>query len=144
MALNQPLGLLSHRFFVCLGPQESMGRYIKEGIGWRLGWDAEAPLHKALIAGKDWSIELTENEFQDFCALAQQLAQTMVQIASELMEEERIACEAETERIWLEAEGFPQQYSLHILVLTGRRCEGEWPAEVVAELLQAIPALTLF
>lgn len=121
-----------------------MGRYIKEGIGWRLGWDSEAPLHKALIAGEDWSIELTENEFQDFCTLTQQLAQTMTQIASELMEAERIACEAETERIWLEVEGFPQQYSLHILVLTGRRCEGEWPVAVVPELLQAIPALTLF
>ncbi|HEY9878084.1 MAG TPA: DUF1818 family protein, partial [Leptolyngbyaceae cyanobacterium] len=118
-----------------------MGRYIKEGSGWRLGWDTEAALYKGLIAGEAWSLELTEQEFQDFCALAQQLAKTMAQIASELMEAERIACEAETERIWLEAEGFPQEYSLHILVLTGRRCEGEWPAEVVPELVQAIPAL---
>ncbi|MBD0267429.1 MAG: DUF1818 family protein [Cyanobacteria bacterium Co-bin8] len=121
-----------------------MSRYIKEGNGWRLGWNAAAPTYQGLIAGEHWSIELTRSEFQDFCALVQQLSQAMSQISSELMESERIAMEAETEHIWLEVEGFPHHFSLHIIVQTGRRCEGNWPEDAVTELLQAIPQLTLF
>ncbi|MBD0334688.1 MAG: DUF1818 family protein [Cyanobacteria bacterium Co-bin13] len=121
-----------------------MGRYIKEGNGWRLGWNAEAPTYQGLIAGEDWSIELTQSEFQDFCDLVQQLSGMMSQMTNELMEAERIAVEAETERIWLEVEGFPHRYSLHVIVQTGRCCEGSWSEDAVVELLQAIPRLTLF
>jgi hypothetical protein len=121
-----------------------MSRYIKEGQDWRLGWNTAAPTYQGLIAGKDWSIELTEPELRDFCTLAQQLAQTMAQMADQLMEAERLAIEVETERIWLEAEGFPNRYSLHVIVQTGRGCEGSWSEAATAELLQAIPQLTLF
>lgn len=121
-----------------------MSRYIKEGEGWRLGWDSTAAAYPALIAGHDWALELTQSEFQDFCDLAQQLSGTMAQMASELMDAERIAIEAETQRIWLEAEGFPHHYSLHVIVLTGRGCEGTWGEAAVPHLLKAIPSLLVF
>lgn len=121
-----------------------MTRYVKEGKGWRLGWDGDAPEYPGLIAGEHWALELTAFEFQDFCDLAQRLAAIMYQMAAELMEAERIVTELETEQLWLEAEGFPHGYSLHIIVLTGRRGEGHWEAEAVSELLRAIPELTLF
>lgn len=101
-----------------------MDRYLKAGAGWRLGWDPAAPVYQGLIAGPTWSIELSQSELQDFCALAQQLGQTMTQMAAELMADERIAIEAETARLWLEVEGFPEAYGLHVIVLSGRRCEG--------------------
>lgn len=119
-------------------------RQVKSGEGWRLGWDAAAPEFKGLVGGKDWAIELTEAELEDFCRLALQLAQTMAQMSPELMEEERIRCEAESDRLWLEVEGFPHAYELHLIVLSGRRAEGAWAEFAVPALLQAVQTLKVF
>jgi hypothetical protein len=59
-------------------------------------------------------------------------------MTEELMAEERVTCEAESELLWLEAEGFPGRYSLRLLLYRGRRCEGNWSAEAVRELSRAI------
>jgi hypothetical protein len=122
----------------------SSQRFIKEGAGWRIGWNGSATLYQGLLAGSDWAVELTASEFQDFCRLAHQLAQTLNVMATELMDEERIACEAESELIWLEVEGFPHHYSLRFILTQGRQCEGEWPGSVVGELLTAIAWLAVF
>ena len=119
-------------------------RILKKGIGWRLGWNTKAIAYPGLIGGEDWAIELTSAEFADFCRLFEQLATTMKVMAEELMEEERIACEAESELLWLEVEGFPQSYSLRVILNQGRRCEGNWPAEVVSELYQEMQKLNTF
>ncbi|NET36317.1 MAG: DUF1818 family protein [Cyanothece sp. SIO1E1] len=121
-----------------------MSRQVKSGPGWRLGWDAEAPECKGLIGNDTWSLELTEAELEDLCRLATQLAKTMAQMASQLMEAEKITCEAESDLIWLEVEGFPDAYGLRFILLTGRRGEGGWPAETVPELLQAMQVLKVF
>lgn len=121
-----------------------MDRYLKEGYGWRLGWDPNASVFKGLVGSETWSVELTAAEFQDFCRLSLQLADAMAVMADELMDEERIACEQESEHIWLEVEGYPERYGLRFMLLAGRRGEGGWSADVVPSLLQAIPALTLF
>jgi hypothetical protein len=68
----------------------------------------------------------------------------MHQMQSELMDEERITCEVESDAIWLEAEGFPQAYSLRLILRTGRRAEGYWSAEAVPEFLQALTAIAVF
>ena len=112
-------------------------RQIQAGTGWRLGWDGNAPLYKALLAGSDWAIELTAEEFQDFCRLVHQLATNMAAMATELMAEERITCEAESESLWMEVEGFPDSFSLRFIVQSGRRCEGMWSAEATRDLLAA-------
>jgi len=119
-------------------------RFVKEGQGWRIGWNGAAPTYQGLLGGNGWALELTTTEFQDFCRLAQRLAQTMATMATELMDEERIACEAESEAVWVEVEGFPHTYSLRFILTTGRQCEGAWPATAVPELLAAIGGLTLF
>lgn len=121
-----------------------MARLLKSGTGWRLGWDAEASEFKGLVGGDDWAIELTEAEFSDFCRLLEQLTSTMQQMASELMDQEAIACEAESDLIWLEVEGFPHAYSLRFILLSGRRSEGFWSATAVPELLLAIQTLQVF
>jgi hypothetical protein len=122
---------------------EWMERQIHEGSGWRLGWNPGATEFKGLVGGDRWALELTAPEFQDFCRLALQLAETLTAMASELMDGERIACEVESERIWLEAEGFPHAYGLRLLLLTGRRGEGEWSPEAVTPLLQAIAQMAV-
>ncbi|MEM6592338.1 MAG: DUF1818 family protein, partial [Cyanobacteria bacterium P01_C01_bin.73] len=76
--------------------------------------------------------------------LALQLADSVTAIASELMPEERLTCEAESKWIWLEADGYADRYSLRFIVQTGRRCEGAWPCEAVPELLQAIGGVNFF
>ncbi|XGV99024.1 MAG: DUF1818 family protein [Leptolyngbya sp. BL-A-14] len=121
-----------------------MARMVKSGLGWRIGWDTDAEVFKGLVGTDDWALELTEGELQDFCRLLHQLVETMVQISGELMDEERIACEAESDRLWLEVEGYPHAYSLQLMVLTGRRGEGRWAADAVPALAQAARSLDVF
>jgi hypothetical protein len=119
-------------------------RYVKAGAGWRIGWDDTADAFQGLVSGADWALELTAAEFDDFRRLALQLAATMRDMATVLMAEERVTCEQETATLWIEAEGYPAAYGLRFILLTGRRGEGAWPAEVVPELLAALPHLRVF
>ncbi len=111
---------------------------IKSGEGWRLGWNPSAEVFCGLVAGSGWAIELTAAEFYDFCRVARQLASTMQSMANQLMAEERLTCEQETATLWMEAEGFAAEYSLRFILLSGRGAEGEWPAQVLPMLLQAL------
>lgn len=121
-----------------------MARVIKSGAGWRIGWNPQAEEFQGLVGGDDWAIELTAAELADFCRLAGQLADSMEAIAQELMEEEKIACEVESNLIWLEAEGYPQAYSLRFILNTGRRGEQIWPPAAVPDLIQAARTLQVF
>ncbi|MDP5017099.1 MAG: DUF1818 family protein, partial [Dolichospermum sp.] len=69
-----------------------MERVMKSGIGWRIGWNPDAPEFKGLVGTEDWAIELTEAELNEFIRLSNQLADTMKALATELMDEEKIAC----------------------------------------------------
>ncbi|MFN6515880.1 MAG: DUF1818 family protein [Nostoc sp. CreGUA01] len=121
-----------------------MERVVKSGSGWRIGWNPDAPEFKGLIGTDDWAIELTEAELNDFCRLLAQLADTMKQLATELMEEEKIACEAESDLLWMEVEGYPHAYSLRFILNAGRGAEGKWDACAVGDLLQASGMLKVF
>ncbi|YAI81283.1 MAG: DUF1818 family protein [cyanobacterium endosymbiont of Rhopalodia sterrenbergii] len=113
-------------------------RLLKKGIGWRIGWNPNAVIYQGLIGGTDWAIELTEAEFNDFCRLFKKLAKTMEMMSQELMDAEKIACEAESDLLWLEVEGYPHAYSLRLILNQGRCCEGNWSEEMVRELFQAV------
>lgn len=118
-------------------------RQLKSGAGWRLGWDAAASF-AGLVGTEHWAVELTAAELEDFGRLLLELAATMAQMQAELMAEERISCEAESNLIWMEVEGHPDRYRLRLIVLTGRRAEAEWDEAAAAGLLQAIQTLKLF
>jgi hypothetical protein len=122
----------------------AMDKVLKEGEGWRMGWNPSADLYQGLVGSQDWGIELTAAELQDFCRLLAQLAQTMEEMAQELMEAERITCEAESDLLWLEVEGYPHAYSLRLILNQGRRCEGSWSVNAVPELVQAVLSLKFF
>jgi len=120
-----------------------MAPLLKTGIGWGIGWDADAATFQGLVGADDWALELTTAELEEFARLLNQLVTAIAQMQSELMAEEAIACEVESDLLWLEANGYPHAYSLHLMVLTGRRGEGHWAADVVPELLQAVRSLKL-
>ena len=113
-------------------------RWLKKGAGWRIGWNPEAETYKGLVGTDNWAIELTEGELDDFCQLLLQLAKTMEQMKQELMETERIACEVERDRLWMEVEGYPHAYSLRLILHQDRRCEGNWSPEAIPELVQIV------
>jgi hypothetical protein len=115
----------------------TQNRQLQEGTGWRLGWDFDAIAYQGLVGGSDWACELTAAELDDFCRLLLQLADTMAAMAAELMPEERLCCEAESDRLWLEVEGFPQSYGLRLILNQGRGTEGAWPATAVSGLVGA-------
>ena len=92
-----------------------MDRTFCSGPGWRLGYSSTALLYPALIGTDDWAIELSYAELADFCRLLYQLADNMQQMKSELMSEEQIDCEVETELLWMQVSGLPSSYSLRLL-----------------------------
>ncbi len=121
-----------------------MTQYLKQGEGWRLGWNPEASDFKGLVGTSEWAVELTGAEFDDFCRLMLQLADTMSHMSLELMDGEAITIEAQSDRLWLEARGFPQAYGMSFIVLQGRRAEGAWSATATPELVQSIQTLKVF
>jgi hypothetical protein len=121
-----------------------MERFLKSGSGWRVGWRLAPAPYQGLVGTDEWAIELTAAEFEDFCRLSEQLAQTMGAMSQQLMVEEAIAVEAHSDRLWLEAEGYPHAYSLRFILQSGRNVEGSWSAAVVPELLQALRSIQVW
>jgi len=117
---------------------------IKKGKGWRIGWQEKAVTYKGLIGGDDWAFELTAIEMQDFCRLLLQIHQAIIDINEHLMEEETITCEVESDLMWLGAQGYPNNYSLSIILHHHRGCEGTWKENVTKDLIQATQSLMLF
>jgi Domain of unknown function (DUF1818) len=112
-------------------------RTFCSGSGWRLGYKSTALLYPALIGTDEWAIELSSAELADFCRLLYQLADNMQQMQSELMVEEKIDCEVETELLWMQVSGLPSSYSLRLLLHSDRKVEGNWPAAVLPEMIEA-------
>ena len=121
-----------------------MHRQLKEGSGWRLGWQPTATVFQGLVGTNDWAVELTESEFFDFRRLLLQLVETVEQMSHELMDTEAITCEASNDLVWLEISGYPQQFALSFILLKGRRVEGHWTASSTAELVGVIQTIEVF
>jgi hypothetical protein len=117
---------------------------IKSGLGWRVGWNPQNGEFTGLVGTEDWAIELTQAELDDFCRLLSQLSRSVAAIADELMDREKITCEAETSLLWMEVSGYPDAYDLKLIVNTGRRSEAYWSELAVPGLLQAAQSLGVF
>ena len=120
-----------------------MQKVLKSGVGWRIGWNP-ANVYPGLVGADNWAVELTTEELDDFCRLLGQLVDNMRSMQAELMDEENLACEAESDLIWMQVEGLPSKYSLRLILNTGRGCEGNWTAESVDELVAAMWSLKNF
>ncbi len=97
--------------------------------------------YPALLGGQDWAIELTAAEWQDFQRLLAQLQATIAAIAPELMDQEAITLEVESDQLWLEIEGYPQAYGMRLILQSGRKAEVAWPSAVVPQVLAGLTAL---
>ena len=118
-----------------------MKRSIKSGDGWRIGWHPHAVKYQGLVGAEDWAIELTKAELDDFYRLLTQLVETMNQMSAELMDEEKISCEAETDLLWMEVEGYPHNYSLRLILNGDRRCEVSWNKGVAPLMIEGFDAV---
>lgn len=118
-----------------------MERLIKSGDGWRIGWHPHGSKYQGLIGANDWAFELVEAELKDFRRLLNQLVETMSLMATELMDQEKISCEAESNLLWMEVEGYPENYSLRLILNCDRRCEGNWAEGIAPKLLDAFNSL---
>jgi hypothetical protein len=116
-------------------------RLIKSGDGWRIGWHPHGTKYQGLVGTEDWAIELTTAELNDFCRLLAQLIATMSQMSTELMESEKISCQAETELVWLEVEGYSDRYCLRLILNCDRRCEGYWAEDIAPHILQGFNSI---
>jgi Domain of unknown function (DUF1818) len=120
-----------------------MRKVLKAGTGWRIGWNPDSE-YSGLVGGDDWAFELTAAELADFCRLLEQLVGNIRSMQAELMDEESIACEVESDLVWMQVEGIPNKYSLRLILNTGRSCEGNWTAAAVPELVAAVDSLKFF
>jgi hypothetical protein len=118
-------------------------KVLKSGTGWRIGWNPTNP-YPGLVGADEWAFELTAAELEDFCRLLAQLVDNMRSIQSELMEDETIACEAETNLLWMQASGFASKYTLRLILSSGRGCEGNWGDDAIPDLVNAASNLKLF
>ena len=114
---------------------------MRSGDGWRIGWHPQGDKYQGLVGANDWAIELTQSELTDFYRLLNQLVETMIMMKAELMEQEKISCEAETALLWMEVEGYPDSYSLRLILNSDRRCEGNWTEGVAPQLADAFNSL---
>ncbi|MEM1369174.1 MAG: DUF1818 family protein [Cyanobacteria bacterium P01_H01_bin.15] len=122
-----------------------MSRMLKQGVGWRLGYDPSELKFCGLMGTADWAVELTRAELADFRRLLLELVGTLQSLAKELMPEEKIEIEAESDLVWLAVQGQVAVYELRFILQNGeRRCEGHFPPEVVPELIAAIKTLEAF
>ncbi len=117
---------------------------LKSGPGWRIGWNPDAIVYKALLGSDFWAFELTKEELNDFQRLLIQLNETMIEMSQHLMEEETINCEVESDLILLQAQGYYDHYSLTLIIHQNRRGEGYWEASVIPFLIKATQNLTCF
>ena len=118
-----------------------MERFVKSGDGWRIGWHPQGEKYQGLVGTQDWAIELTKAELDDFYRLLKQLVDTMGQMSAELMDEEKISCEAQTELLWMEVEGYCDRYCLYLILNCDRRCEGSWQEGVAPQILAGFRAV---
>jgi hypothetical protein len=90
-----------------------------------------------------WTIEFSPVEWEQFVQQFRTLAQTWQSIQGELMPEEALTLDSESETIRLQAEGQPEQWGMWLQLCSGRKVEGYLDSPLVMELLRRIGNSTL-
>ncbi len=85
-----------------------------------------------------WTIEFSPEEWQQFVQQFKTLAQAWQSIQEELMPEEALTLDSESETIRLRAEGQAEQWGLWLQIRGGRKVEGYLGPPLVIDLLRQI------
>jgi hypothetical protein len=90
-----------------------------------------------------WTIEFSQVEWEQFVQQLRTLAQTWQSMQEELMPEETLTLDSESETIRLQAEGQQEQWGIWLQICSGRKVEGYLDSPLVVELLRRIGDSTL-
>ncbi len=90
-----------------------------------------------------WTIEFSPVEWEQFVHQLRTLAQTWQSMQEELMPEETLTLDSESETIRLQAEGQQEQWGIWLQICSGRKVEGYLDSPLVVELLRRIGDSTL-
>ncbi|MGK7908567.1 MAG: DUF1818 family protein [Synechococcus sp.] len=111
---------------------------LQVGKGWRVGFKSGHPEFCALVGADTWAIELTLEEWQDFCSALRQIEAAIANLPDHLMEEEAVTLEQSSERIVAIASGELPRLSLYLQVKGHRGAEGYWDCEALPQLFDAV------
>ena len=85
-----------------------------------------------------WTLEFSPVEWDQFVQQFKTLAQTWQSIQEELMPEEALTLDSESETIRLQAEGQKEQWGMWLQLCSGRKVEVYLDPPVIMELLKRI------
>ena len=114
----------------------------KEGPGWRLARDPSRNPFPFLIAGENWAIELTEDEWFSLAGLIFDLVDQHEQLEGQLMPEETLLLELERSPWWGALDGDRSCWSLQLILNECsehlRSVELHWPVPAAQEIVSAM------
>ncbi len=110
----------------------------REGPGWRLQRDISRKKYTVLLAGENWAIEISEDEWQSLCSPLFELLDQFEDLKSQLLDEEKIFLEKEKDPWWVSVDGTKHAWSL-ILILSykdkkERGLEVSWPISIAEKI----------
>ena len=116
-----------------------------EGAGWRLARDLSKGVFCVLIAGDNWALELTHDEWENIYSLVQKLKEQFLELKKQLIEEECFSIDLEQNSIWGSISGNKEAWNLKV-VLTGdghsiRGVEMFWPVKSAQEVTKAMRSM---
>ena len=114
---------------------------VKDQKRWRLLKDLEKGKYCFLIGIDNWSIELQKSEFHLLYLLLLRINEQLLDIKSELMDEESISLELEHLPWYVELEGKKDEWSLRFVFESQdqtRSFEMYWPIPIAQNLFYEI------
>ena len=114
----------------------------KEGPGWRIIRDSSRDNFSTLIGGSSWAIELNESEWKTLVKVVIDLSDQYKDIKDQLMGDEDITIELESNPWMAILKGDQYGWSLKLILESGdslnRGAELSWPRDVTFHIANAM------
>tara|TARA_B100000700_G_scaffold272195_1_gene315616 strand:+ start:167 stop:547 length:381 start_codon:yes stop_codon:yes gene_type:complete len=116
-----------------------------EGSGWRLARNPSRKLFSVLLGGKDWSVEINEEEWISLFRLIMDLLDQYEQLKEQLFEEESLCLEISRQPWWLCLDSDGSIWSLQLIFEchdeTSRGFDCFWPPSAAQDVVSAMRKL---
>tara|TARA_Y100001968_G_scaffold215749_1_gene198473 strand:+ start:130 stop:510 length:381 start_codon:yes stop_codon:yes gene_type:complete len=114
----------------------------KEGPGWRIIRDSSRDNFSTLIGGESWAIELNQYEWETLVKVVIDLSDQYQDIKAQLMGEEDITFELESNPWLAILKGDQHGWNLKLILASNdslnRGAEVSWPRTVTFDLINAV------